>query len=368
MKRKKLLALLTAVFLLLTLPSCMLAKDWFEDVEDDPLPSVAPPALRPTDKEFSEEIEVFSLLDHAGLYTPELGQTLAQLFTPPTPEPEENEAPEGEDASEEPEAAQGPIDWDGPEPTYDFDLHELAVAIGEDESGMYYVVKNQHGVIGYCAKEDFSVYEPERYYASVYTPKAGVNRPELVDVSRYLSDKAVVESALSLEENYLDAKPVMTPSWVAVDRRLAEKLAIAEAALARKGYTLKVVGGYYPQSVQYKLFKLVEDSKLVGDPQEKSLHPKGSTIDVTLLDAAGNELSFPTAVYEFKAAAKRPFAAGSAPNVRDLDAAMTEAGLLPGDFWWQFTDPDTDYMPFNESLDSKLLFAKERPDAPPAEE
>ncbi len=65
--------------------------------------------------------------------------------------------------------------------------------------------------------------------------------------------------------------------------------------LRRKGYGLKMFDCYRPLPVQWKLWNKVPDPRYVADPRKGSMHNRGSAVDLTLVDAKGNELDMGTA-------------------------------------------------------------------------
>ncbi len=64
--------------------------------------------------------------------------------------------------------------------------------------------------------------------------------------------------------------------------------------LRRKGYGLKMFDCYRPLPVQWKLWNKVPDPRYVADPRKGSMHNRGSAVDLTLVDAKGNELDMGT--------------------------------------------------------------------------
>lgn len=62
----------------------------------------------------------------------------------------------------------------------------------------------------------------------------------------------------------------------------------------RQGYTLKVFDAYRPTEVQWALWHHSPDPDFLADPRRGSPHSRGVAIDLTLCDAAGNELDMGT--------------------------------------------------------------------------
>lgn len=120
----------------------------------------------------------------------------------------------------------------------------------------------------------------------------------------------------------------------------ADALKSVQADLAARGLGLKVWDCYRPLSVQRRFWELVPDPRYVADPKKGSRHNRGAAVDVTLVDAAGQELEMPTGYDDFTEAAHRSSTAGSPTaraNARTLEEAMARRGFkgLPTE-WWHF--------------------------------
>ncbi len=64
--------------------------------------------------------------------------------------------------------------------------------------------------------------------------------------------------------------------------------------LKSKGYGLKMFDCYRPRPVQWALWEKVPDARYVADPRKGSMHNRGSAVDLTIVDADGNELDMGT--------------------------------------------------------------------------
>lgn len=121
----------------------------------------------------------------------------------------------------------------------------------------------------------------------------------------------------------------------------AEALQRVQRALASEGLGLKVFDGYRPLSVQRRLWQLVQDERYVANPARNAgRHTRGTAVDLTLVDASGNELAMPTPYDEFSPRAHIASTEGTDEQRRNawrLGAAMSEQGFVPFDFeWWHF--------------------------------
>ncbi|WP_300163973.1 M15 family metallopeptidase [Solidesulfovibrio sp.] len=131
---------------------------------------------------------------------------------------------------------------------------------------------------------------------------------------------------------------------------VAKRLARVQADLEKQGLGLKVYDCYRPFSIQKKFWALVPNEDWVAKPEEKdgkpvsgSKHNRGAAVDLTLVDAAGNELPMPSGFDDFTEKARRDYAGGdkaALENSRKLKAAMKKEGFepLPTE-WWHFDGP-----------------------------
>ncbi|WP_029460459.1 M15 family metallopeptidase [Solidesulfovibrio alcoholivorans] len=131
---------------------------------------------------------------------------------------------------------------------------------------------------------------------------------------------------------------------------VAARLARVQADLEKQGLGLKVYDCYRPFSIQKKFWALVPNEDWVAKPVEKdgkpatgSKHNRGAAVDLTLVDAAGNELPMPSGFDDFTEKARRDYTGGdkaALANSKRLEAAMRKEGFepLPSE-WWHFDGP-----------------------------
>lgn len=124
-----------------------------------------------------------------------------------------------------------------------------------------------------------------------------------------------------------------------------KKLQRVQAELEPMGLSLKIWDGFRPVLAQYRLWEVCPDPTYVANPETGfSSHSRGNTIDLTLVDRAGNELEMPTAFDDFSSLADRDYSDCSetaAQNAVLLQNIMEKQGFT-GYFgeWWHFTDKD----------------------------
>lgn len=160
----------------------------------------------------------------------------------------------------------------------------------------------------------------------------------LVDVQA-AAPGVVVDIRYATPDNF--TKRVLYPANRCLLRgSVAGRLARVQADLAPKGLGLKVWDCYRPLSIQRALWELVPDPRYVADPKTGSRHNRGAAVDVTLVDASGQELEMPTGYDDFSERAHRG-SPGASPAARGnawtLEAAMKRRGFegLPTE-WWHF--------------------------------
>jgi zinc D-Ala-D-Ala dipeptidase len=169
-----------------------------------------------------------------------------------------------------------------------------------------------------------------------------------------LVDIGTVAPGIRLDIRYATAdnftKTVLYPeARCRLRQAVALRLARVQTALAARGLGLKVFDCYRPPSIQWKLWKLVPDPRYVADPRRGSRHSRGAAIDLTLVDAKGNELPMPTPYDAAGEKSHRNYNKLPADLIRNratLERAMTREGFLPMPTeWWHFDDPDWQRYP-----------------------
>lgn len=125
----------------------------------------------------------------------------------------------------------------------------------------------------------------------------------------------------------------------------ARKLAVAAGRVAALGYRLVVLDAYRPLSAQARMWDIKPDDTFVAPVSRGSNHNRGAAVDVTLADAAGNELPMPSDFDEFSERASHQYRGGDPAALarRDqLRSCMEQAGFKAYDAeWWHYTDPDS---------------------------
>lgn len=114
----------------------------------------------------------------------------------------------------------------------------------------------------------------------------------------------------------------------------------ANKAFLEKGFSIKIFDCYRPLSVQKRMFALVSNPDYVADPAKGSLHNRGGAVDLTLVDADGNELDMGTPFDFFGPKAAHTFAE-LPQNIRDNRRLLKETMEANGftalkTEWWHY--------------------------------
>lgn len=164
---------------------------------------------------------------------------------------------------------------------------------------------------------------------------------DFVRIRDYIPD-IVVDLKYATEDNFTGqviygfAEPYLRYGTV-------KKLMAVQEALKAQGLGLKIWDGFRPVAAQEKLWQVCPDPTYVSPPGTGSQsHCRGIAVDITLVDAAGEELAMPTGFDDFSALADRDYSdctAETAKNARLLEKIMEENGFKPyfGE-WWHYAD------------------------------
>jgi D-alanyl-D-alanine dipeptidase len=379
MKFKKSPAVIGLTLCFALLSACALTEDMWRNIETSVNPNVSaePIQVQPGDVRFPEERYAYITRSGEWLYArnPLPTPTPEPLFTPepsPTLEPDPLEDPEDEVEPAEPEPTEEPIVFREFEELEPLEPLEIVRLLGMTADGAYYIAVTQRGLGGYVFTAYVSDYNEEAQYKLAYRPDRGVSQPTLALLESVVPG-VLTEPLLAQTDSYLaklenpgqtGQAAYLPHEWLLLDVRTARKLAAARDALAEQNLRLKAVGGYYPQTIQYRLFRAVGDERFVPDPKDVSRNAQGLAVDVVLVDSAGRELEFPTSVYTYTNAAVYPYAAaGSAQrqNAQLLREVMENAGFTAApENWWQFYDAGADYMISNIPYENMILTAAYR--------
>lgn len=371
---KNRVVILAAALALCFLPSCMLVKDilFQEQPPGEVDVSLEPQIFAPTDTRFPEPREAYLNSDGVRLYarnTPPSPSPSPLPDLSPSPEASPEASPDTEPSPDAAESSLPPIPFVEFEEIETLALGEIITLLGLDAEGAYYVARTQRNVTGYLRASAAEDFDPETMYKQAYRPDSGVNQPTLA-LLESVTPGILTDPLLAYEGNYLSL--LVSPNekqhpayqqqpWLLLDKTVALKLSAVRDSLEAQGLMLKAVGGYYPQTLQYKLYHAVNNETLVTNPAKTSRNAQGLAVDVILTDAQGTPLDFPTPVYTYTNAAMRPFAQATGAQRQNavlLRQVMEEAGFTAvEENWWHFYDADSNYMISNMPYDTIILKA-----------
>ena len=181
------------------------------------------------------------------------------------------------------------------------------------------------------------------------TPVPQANQPEpededFVKVRCYIPD-LVVELRYATDNNFTGQVIYeFTDLWLRYGT--VKKLMLVQEELREKGLFLKVWDGFRPPAAQFKLWEIYPDHTYVSNPNTGfSSHSRGNTVDLTLVDTGGRELTMPTGFDDFSKRADRDYSdcsSEAAENVRLLEETMKKHGFKPySGEWWHFSDTES---------------------------
>ncbi len=174
------------------------------------------------------------------------------------------------------------------------------------------------------------------------TPVFAKDLDLLVEVTK-LTPSIRLDMRYATPDNFLHRAVYSKPTCL-LHKSVADRLALAQKRLAVQGYGLKLWDCYRPHSVQVEMWALVPDDRYVADPKKGSRHNRGAAVDLTLVDAQGNDLEMPTAFDDFTEKAARASKSTWTPQAQQhyeiLNAAMSSEGFspLPSE-WWHYDTP-----------------------------
>jgi D-alanyl-D-alanine dipeptidase len=163
---------------------------------------------------------------------------------------------------------------------------------------------------------------------------------DLVDVKE-VNPRIIVDMKYATENNFTKKK-LYDSNTCFLKRSTAIKLNAVQMELERMNLGLKVWDCYRPLAVQRTLWQILPDERYVANPEKGSRHNRASSVDVTLVDTQGKELSMPTGFDDFSPKAHHHFQ--DLPNqvIKNrelLKGLMEKAGFIPlPEEWWHYDD------------------------------
>ena len=164
---------------------------------------------------------------------------------------------------------------------------------------------------------------------------------DFVRVRDYIPD-IIVELRYATEDNFT-GQTIYTFDELWLRYGTVKKLIKVQDALRDHGMGLKVWDGFRPVAAQFALWEVYPNPTYVANPNGGySSHSRGNTIDLTVVDAEGNELTMPTGFDDFSKKANRNYSDVSkeaANNSKMLEGLMIDCGFTSiQSEWWHFVD------------------------------
>ena len=119
-----------------------------------------------------------------------------------------------------------------------------------------------------------------------------VDDTTFVNLKDYSQD-FVYDMKYATEDNFLKAK-VYDCAECYLRLKTVQELVEANKSFMKQGYRIKLFDCYRPLDIQKRMWKIVSNPKYVADPAKGSIHNRGGAVDLTLVDADGNELNMGT--------------------------------------------------------------------------
>lgn len=161
-----------------------------------------------------------------------------------------------------------------------------------------------------------------------------------------LIDVKIINSNILLDIRYATANNFLGFALYShplcfVHQELIAPLNTIQNLLEKKNLGLKIFDAYRPSSVQKLMWDKIQDERYVSNPATfKGSHTRGVAIDVTLVDAEGNELTMPSAFDEFSERSHLSYKNTSSKILANRDLLqhiMINNGFVGIDSeWWHF--------------------------------
>ena len=107
------------------------------------------------------------------------------------------------------------------------------------------------------------------------------------------SDQFAFDMRYATDNNFLKEQVYDCPECY-TRTKTAKALIAANDEFISKGYRIQFFDCYRPNSVQYKMWKIMPNPQYVANPVKGSIHNKGGAVDITLVDMDGNPLDMGT--------------------------------------------------------------------------
>ena len=180
---------------------------------------------------------------------------------------------------------------------------------------------------------------------------------KFVDVSA-ISPRVFIDARYATINNFTGRK-LYSSARCFLRKGVAKRLGEVQRNLESQGLGLKIFDGYRPRFVQRIFWDILPDERYVANPDIGSKHNRGAAVDVTLVNAQGQELDMPTPFDSFTVEAHSDYMdlpEEILENRELLHKAMQEGGFLslPTE-WWHFDAIDWEKYPLEDVAFEDLL-------------
>lgn len=134
-------------------------------------------------------------------------------------------------------------------------------------------------------------------FAQNATEQKGIADSTFVNIKQ-LSNDFVLDMKYATDQNFLKTK-VYNCQECLLRYKTALQLVEANKEFMKRGYRIKLFDCYRPLSVQKKMWEIVPDANYVANPNRGSIHNRGGAVDITLVNAQGEELDMGTGFDHF---------------------------------------------------------------------
>ena len=177
---------------------------------------------------------------------------------------------------------------------------------------------------------------------------------DLVTLSS-LDGRILIDVKYATTDNFMNVQLYDTISSIYLNKEVAERLSKCQDLLdsLKPGFHLLVFDGIRPLQVQQEMWEALDSipvyrrGKFVSNPAKGSVHNYGAAVDLTIVDAEGNqldmgagyddfrEIAFPSSEYKFLASGE--LSQNQVNNRKLLRKVMRSQGFrnIPSE-WWHF--------------------------------
>ena len=171
-------------------------------------------------------------------------------------------------------------------------------------------------------------------------------KSNLVDVRTYLPD--IEYYLIFATPNNFTGSVLYARDICLLQEGTVKKLVKAQELFAQDGYRIKIYDAYRPSKVSGILYSIIKNSTYIASAG-KSIHNRGAAVDITLVDADGNELEMPTAMHTLNETANRDYKGMTETARKNMDymaQIMRKSGFSTiRSEWWHFSDTNMAQYP-----------------------